>query len=347
MNDPLSDQFISSNNAENAAGPRVLGTQLPAHEPAATHSPHIVIRGESTTLESQTIESLALIDWLSFTIYSDSSHATLTYLEKYLENLFQISPSMWTPAKSGWHGYKNRINFGQFGFVAYGGESQKDTFHVSIAGSGCKNIDDWSIVRLIGEEENWLIKRLDLAHDDFHAKYIDVDRALQWYEEGLFTSSGRPPKRRLIDDFDTGEGKTFYVGNRSNGKLLRIYEKGKQLGDKTSPWVRAELELRAKDRVIPWDALTEPETYLSGSFKALSYLSEKQSRLKTTQREATTKYETMKRWLRMAGGKALNTMLQVEQGDISAVFEQIVRDGYPSRLSDLSDYLPAAVVKDQ
>ena len=40
-------------------------------------------------------------------------------------------------------------------------------------------------------------------------------------------------------------------------------------------------------------------------------------------------------------------MLEVEQGDISSVFEQIVRDGYPSRLSDLSDYLPAAVVKDQ
>lgn len=68
MENPLITQVISSNNAENAAGPRVLGTQLPAHEPAAIHSPHIVIRGESTTVESQTLESLALIDWLSFTL---------------------------------------------------------------------------------------------------------------------------------------------------------------------------------------------------------------------------------------------------------------------------------------
>ena len=40
----------------------------------------------------------------------------------------------------------------------------------------------------------------------------------------------------------------------------------------------------------------------------------------------------MVKWLRSAAGKGLNAMLQVEDGDIGAVFEQIVRDGLPKRL---------------
>jgi DNA relaxase NicK len=48
------------------------------------------------------------------------------------------------------------------------------------------------------------------------------------------------------------------VGKRKNGKLLRVYEKGKQLGDESSPWVRWELELHNRDRVIPWEVLLEP-----------------------------------------------------------------------------------------
>ena len=58
-----------------------------------------------------------------------------------------------------------------------------------------------------------------------------------------------------------------------NGKMLRIYEKGKQLGDSESPWVRVEAELRNKSRVIPWDALTRPGSYLAGAYPCLAYLS--------------------------------------------------------------------------
>jgi len=344
---PLDNQNSINQYAGSSVGSNSSSEIAPTDAAGKAISPHIVIRGESNSNLQVIHESpLALIDWLSFTLHYDNLHTTLSYIEIFLRNLFGLSPAEWTKTNTGWHGYQHKIQLGKIGYLAYGGNSQKDTIHVSISGSGCKNVESWEIISLIGNEENWSIKRVDLAHDDFKAKYVDIDRALNWFEEGLFTTSGRPPKRRLIDDFDSGEGRTFYVGNRANGKLLRIYEKGKQLGDKNSPWVRAELELRAKDRIIPWDVLTSPEQYLSGSYKALSFLSETQSRLKTTQREVTTNYESMKRWLRMAGGKALNTMLEVEQGDISAVFEQIVRDGYPSRLADLKDYLPNAVVKD-
>ena len=41
-------------------------------------------------------------------------------------------------------------------------------------------------------------------------------------------------------------------------KLLRAYEKGKQLGDKNSEWVRLEVELKAKHTHIPFDAVINP-----------------------------------------------------------------------------------------
>jgi len=40
----------------------------------------------------------------------------------------------------------------------------------------------------------------------------------------------------------------------------------------------------------------------------------------------------MVKWLHSTGGKSLNAMLQVENGDIDAVFKQIIREGLPKRL---------------
>src|SRR5438309_783047 len=72
-------------------------------------------------------------------------------------------------------------------------------------------------------------------------------------------------KARLIDDLGSGDGCTFYVGARANGKMFRGYEKGRQLGDAQSNWFRVEVEFRAKDRLIPLDVLTDPTPYLAGS----------------------------------------------------------------------------------
>jgi phage replication initiation protein len=109
---------------------------------------------------------------------------------------------------------------------------------------------------------------------------------------------------------------------------------------------RAEVELRSKDRIIPWEVLYKPGQYLAGSYKALNFISLKQSKLETNKKTTTIKYESMVRWIRMAAGKGINVMSLVEGGDIYSVFEQIIRDGYPTRLMDLEDYLPVAEVKE-
>ena len=58
----------------------------------------------------------------------------------------------------------------------------------------------------------------------------------------------------------------MYVGSRKNGKIMRCYEKGKQLGDKKSKWFRSELEIHGKKRVIPFDILTKPTSYFIAAY---------------------------------------------------------------------------------
>ena len=91
-------------------------------------------------------------------------------------------------------------------------------------------------MRLWGETYSASITRVDLAHDDLSGEIVSVARALDWLAGGLFSNNGRPPRGRLWDDLGSGQGKTLYVGSMGAGKLLRIYEKGKELGGLFEPF---------------------------------------------------------------------------------------------------------------
>src|SRR6185436_18889339 len=99
---------------------------------------------------------------------------------------------------------------------------------------------------------------------------------------------------------EAGSGRSFYVGSRQGGKLCRVYEKGKQLGDAESKWTRAEVELHAKDRVIPWDAVTEPVKYLAGSFPFFAFLSLVAERIRTIKRATEISVEAVMAWVKLA-----------------------------------------------
>jgi phage replication initiation protein len=152
----------------------------------------------------------------------------------------------------------------------------------------------------------------------------------------LFTTGGRAPYARLVDDLGSDKGKTLYIGQRQNGKLCRVYEKGKQLGDPQSPWCRVEVEYRAKSRVIPLDVLLRASDYLAGAFPCLAYLSQRQDKVRTLRKSAEIGYARMVDCLRTQYGPALHTMLLVEGGDPFAVLEQAIRPGTPKRLANLS-----------
>lgn len=242
---------------------------------------------------------------------------------------------LWRPLKGGWQGYAIRLDLGPFGLLAYGGEFQRGTVHLELNAHGCAGIQDWNALRVWCESSGARITRIDLAHDDFNGANLSVEKARVWFDEGLFTTGGRAPCARLIDDLGSNKGKTLYVGRRQNGKLCRVYEKGKQIGDPKSPWCRAEVELRGKSREIPHDVLTRPGDYLAGAYPCLAHLSERQDKVRTLSKSAEIAYERMVECLRMQYGPALHVMMKVERGNIFGVFEQVVRHGTPKRLANL------------
>jgi phage replication initiation protein len=173
---------------------------------------------------------------------------------------------------------------------------------------------------------------VDIAADDHDAACVDLPGAIQAWRDGLFTLAGRPPKGRLIDDFEGGSGRTFYVGSREGGKLCRVYEKGKQLGDPQSKWVRAEVELHSKDRVIPWDAVSDPAPYLAGSYPFFAFLTLESERIRTIKRGTEVSIGAVAAWMKHAAGKSVNVLLEHFHGDYAELVEAVRRDGVPKRL---------------
>lgn len=327
---------------------------LPAAErgrTAGAQSPHIVIRGETSPHKNietiQPKEQTAHIDWLAFTLtpFEEISDEPISWLRDHLVTVFGLPAIQITSTGKGWNGYIHRFNIGEnaeYGLIAYGGERQRGTLHVELNASACALVTDWSLIQQWGETNDAKITRVDLAHDDLLGETVNIEKMRAWYEDGEFTASGRPPEAHIIDDLGSGKGKTFYVGNRANGKLCRGYEKGKQLGDTSSLWFRVELELRSKNRVLPWDVLTSPTTYLAGGYPCLAYLSILQNKIRTISKAVHITIDSMKRYLRTAGGKSINVLMQACGENAFALISEIRRDGIPRRLVNYSDFLPRA-----
>jgi phage replication initiation protein len=314
------------------AGTRVART---AAHPAS--SPRVVTRGETHVAEGNT-GATAFVDWLGFSVVLPPGQH-VGWLEDVVETVFCVPRCGWSATGKGWYGYKHRINLGPFGLLAFGGKAQRGTYHVELNGHACRAIEDWNAARLWGETYAASITRLDFAHDDLAGCTVSIAKALSWLADELFTTSGRPPRAELWDDLGSGRGKTLYVGSRGAGKLLRVYEKGKQLGDPLSPWVRAEVELRNKGRIVPWRAVSAAASYFAGAYPVLGFLNTEQIRLRTIQRGGQISYEAMVDTVRRQGGKALGVMCQVHQGDSAGVLARVVREGLPKRLQGFGDVI--------
>lgn len=304
-------------------------TRTSGGEVAVESQPRPVTRGESHT------DTIAHIDWFACTFLQGSAG-----LESIVESVFLVPRAEWEERAGGWQGYATRIDLGGFGLLGYGGEHQRGTVHLELNAHGCARIQDWNAVRVWGEAYGARITRVDLAHDDFSGENVSIAQARAWFDEGQFTTGGRAPNARLVDDLGSNKGKTLYVGQRQHGKLCRVYEKGRQLGDPGSSWCRVEVELRGKSREIPFDVLLRPSDYLAGAYPCLAYLSQRQDKVRTLRRSAEIGYARMVECLRTQYGPALNAMLRVEGGDPFAVLEQAMRPGTPKRLLNLP--LPGA-----
>lgn len=180
---------------------------------------------------------------------------------------------------SGMFGYKFSCNIGSrenlLGKVCFG--RNNNTCLVSITGLGCSvAVSGWEkrLYEFLCQCQNAKITRIDLAHDDFNGDYSCVESSDMYETDGLFYTKGTRPKVQQLGDwkYNLGDGRTLQIGNRANGKVERIYEKGKQLGDKGSKWLRTELEISNANRVIPFDILINPTAYFCGAYPYNSLL---------------------------------------------------------------------------
>jgi phage replication initiation protein len=222
------------------------------------------------------------------------------------------------------------------GMMAWGGGSQGGRAFVSLPGSACGMISPhlWSVVRMNLERVSARITRVDLACDDLEGRY-PVETAVEWYRAGDFITGGTPPSYDCKGDWLelSGAGRTFYVGKGKNGKLLRVYEKGRQLGDVDSPWVRWELQLGSKDRVIPYDALTRRGDFFAGGYRCLARVVEAAAeRIATARLVFDQSLERLVVFARRSYGRLIHVLLREYQGDAAAVTAKLVLAGVPASL---------------
>lgn len=273
----------------------------------------------------------AITDFLNCTFpYKEHNHDELVF------DLINCLGNSFSPLSNrfrGLHGWEKSIQLGESKtFLAYGG--QNNTAFLSIPGEACHTVPSWAnLVRLLRDKLKAKITRWDGAVDDFNGLHT-VDWAVELYMADSFNAGGKRPScdqrgNWLMPD---GSGRTFYIGKRENGKMMRIYEKGMQLGEKWSPWVRWEIELHNVDRDIPWDVILEPGRYVAGSYpKATGWIQKEMSRVRTMQKTTRISYNHMTTCTSLSFGKHLNVMLEVE-GSAEKVLEKLIRDGIPKRL---------------
>lgn len=255
--------------------------------------------------------------------------------------------------------YKNSYDLGDgWGFIAVGGDNQRDTLQVYLSGQACiVALEGWELslfdfLTAVGGK----ITRVDIAHDFFDGGY-SVDNAYADLLAGHFKDKYSPKNPMATKggcwDFEAlgleNKGRTLYVGNRKS-KIIRIYEKGLQLTanlknadnfESFKNWVRVELELHSSEREIPLDVLLNSAQYLAGSAPALAFISEKQERIKVKKRTFKAQVENIKQNIKKQFGKGLNLLNDLfcldddcEQSPelVVKLFNSLLRDGYPKSL---------------
>lgn len=240
--------------------------------------------------------SAAIVDWVNFTFgeeafnYGADTPVTDDQVMIAVSNRLQGIFGFGITAALGYgmHFYQDSWRVGDgWGTVSHGGQS--GTILVSMSGKGLAAAAPGWEIRLksfLEVADRARITRVDLAHDDYTGQTYSVDQADQDHTDGLFKCGGRNPNCEYRGDWKnpTGKGRTFNVGNRKNGKFCRVYEKGRELGDKDSEWVRIEVEFKSVDRVIPFDVLTDPGAYLAKAYPAFEWIQAHQERVFTTQK---------------------------------------------------------------
>lgn len=220
------------------------------------------------------------------------------------------------------------------GALAFGGESQRGRWLFQLTGTGCHFVRDWESLRDLLEGLDAKLTRVDLAVDFLNGEHT-VEEAVMLYQSGGFQLGGRSPSSRLDGDWLGGEeGRTLYVGKAKNGKMLRVYEKGRQLGDPSSEWTRFEVQLGNRDRVIPFDVLTDRDAFFAGAYPALSaFVEEAAETIPTLSKGGETTLGHLLYHLKRCYGKVFGTLLDSTEATNADLVEEVRIVGLPRRVN--------------
>lgn len=236
-------------------------------------------------------------------------------------------------------GYKNHLNvfthLGEnCGFIAVGGNG--DTIHVNLSGTACQRVDMQKLADALDAVDH-KIGRIDAAWDDFTGRYGQPSGAAENYRHGGFTPTKgvRSEKVSFIDDMGSGNGCTFYLGDRSS-RMLRIYNKGRQMGRKECPSVRYEVQYMGAAFDLTTDNLRNPGMLLL-QYPDLDFLPviAAGDPCRRVRHETEISAEKVVNWLRVVAGPVL-TLLSDSIG-CTTVVDLVASDKTPRRLRKLAN----------
>ncbi len=214
---------------------------------------------------------------------------------------------------------------------------------VSFTGKACGSLNFDELHKLCEELGYVRITRIDMAYDDFQG-HFNVDTCRKMFKQGLFTVT-TPPSYAYYESgvlskagrLCASAGRSFYVGKRTNGKMLRVYEKGLHLKDEKNPdWVRWEVELRNIDREIPLDALLNPSKYFSGSYPCLNQFGAQPERIQLQAKKLNATAEHCIKYAILHSRRVINLLKQIHQYSSQEIVDlftsELDIDDFPTRI---------------
>ena len=231
------------------------------------------------------------------------------------------------------------------GIVCWGSENFGAM--ISFTGKVCGSINFKEMRKICDELGYVRISRIDIAHDDYDG-HFNVDTCRKMFKQGLFTVTTQPTYQYIESGVlsKSGklipcEGRSFYIGKRTSGKMLRCYEKGRQIQSEQNPhWVRWEVEIRNIDRVIPIDALENPFKYFAGCYPGLSQFSTQQERIKLKVKKLKVSYAHLYKHAKNGYAKLFNFAIQVLQKTPDEIIDDLLDgleiDSFPRRIQQES-----------
>lgn len=317
--------------------------------PLASQSPHILIGGDLPTqtriTPSKPIQISCIVDYLTVTFNSDEAKLKRILSKKkdngsdedFIDLLLRgvadiVSHMTWKENAKGMFGYRHSYTIQRdgknAGQIAFGGNN--GSCMISLSGFGTSGVNMAKLRKFYEALPRCKITRIDLAHDDLDG-VIPIQQWLQtWHEKG-FRISGNNPNCQYIDDNGSNLGKTLYIGSRSGGKQVCIYEKGKQLGDTTSQWVRVEGRWGSAYGNLAFDMMTSPEMYLSGMYPAFESLNVFHETVERIKKHTKIAFKAMIDHCSKSYGKFIGTMADIGY-TAEDIVDQLRRPGMPERL---------------